>query len=292
MPAKAWIDGAIVPLDEARVPVTDRGFLWGDHVFEIIRAEGRFLCDGDAHLARLARSASLVRMAPPDLAVIARAIAATVVAAAAGAPPSSASVRIVWTRGDARGLAPSTAGAGRLVITVEPLAATTVTSGVSLGIVHGARASLVPAAAKSGNYLASVLALAAAADAGADDALLVDAEGNVLETATANLFVVDAAGVTTPSGALLPGITAARVAQLLGEAGHTIDTAPVSLERARNATELFVTSARRGPVPVVALDGAPRETGAVTRAATVAYARWLERCAEGRDSPPLAYTEH
>jgi branched-subunit amino acid aminotransferase/4-amino-4-deoxychorismate lyase len=268
------------------VPVTDRGFLWGDHVFEIIRAEGRFLCDGDSHLARLARSASLVRMAPPDLAAIARAIAATL--AATGAATSS-SVRVMWTRGDARGLAPATAGAGRLVITVEPLLPAPA-AGVSLAVVHGARTGLVPAAAKSGNYLASVLALAAAADAGADDALLVDADGHALETATANLFVIDAAGIATPTGALLPGITAARVAQLLGEVGHTVLTAPVSLERVQLAAELFVTSARRGPVPVVALDGAPRVPGPVTRAATAAYARWLERCAEGRDSPPLAYT--
>ncbi|KAB2884067.1 MAG: D-amino acid aminotransferase, partial [Kofleriaceae bacterium] len=41
-----------MPLDEARVPITDRGFLWGDHVFEVVRVEGGRLCDGEAHLAR------------------------------------------------------------------------------------------------------------------------------------------------------------------------------------------------------------------------------------------------
>ncbi|MBZ0236096.1 MAG: hypothetical protein K8M05_27455, partial [Deltaproteobacteria bacterium] len=74
----AWIDGAVVPLDEARVPITDRGFLWGDHVFEVVRVEGGRLCDGEAHLARLGRSAALLRMAAPDRAAVARAIAATI----------------------------------------------------------------------------------------------------------------------------------------------------------------------------------------------------------------------
>lgn len=287
----AWIDGAVVPLDEARVPVTDRGFLWGDHVFEIIRAEGPRLCDGDGHLARLARSASLVRMAAPDLAMVAQAIAVTVAAAGGGA----SAVRVIWTRGEARGLSPRSAGAPRLVVTVQPIAGAAGAAGeggISLAVVRAHRGGLVPPAAKSGNYLDSVLALAAAADAGADDALLVDDDGNVLETATANVFVVDADGIATPEGGLLPGVTAARVSQLLGAAGHTVLTAPVSLDRARAADELFVTSSRRGPVPVTALDGVPRAVGPVTRAAIAAYAEWLESCAEGREMPPLAYTGH
>jgi branched-chain amino acid aminotransferase len=273
MPAMAWIDGAIVPLDEARVPITDRGFLWGDHVFEIIRAEGRILLDGEAHLQRLARSAALVRMAPPDLGVVERAIAATIAAAGEGA----SSVRVMWTRGSTRGLALPAKTAGRLVVTVEPtalLAGAGEGGGVTLAVVHGSRAGLVPAGAKTGNYLGSVLALAAAADAGADDALLVGDDGNALETATANLFIVERRRVATPTGALLPGVTAGRVMQLLDAAGHAVLTGPVSLDRVRAADELFVTSARRGPVPVVALDGEPRAVGPVTRVAASSYGAW------------------
>jgi branched-chain amino acid aminotransferase len=269
----AWIDGALVPLDEARVPITDRGFLWGDHVFEIIRAEGRVLLDGEAHLARLARSAALVRMAPPDAASVERAIAATLEAAGERA----ASVRVMWTRGSTRGLAPVVQAPGRLVVTVEPaplLAGAGEGAGITLAVVRGSRAGLVPADAKTGNYLGSVLALAAAADAGADDALLVDDAGNALETATSNLFVVERRRVTTPAGALLPGVTAARVMQLLDAAGHAVLTGPLSLERVRAADELFVTSARRGPVPVVALDGEPRAVGSITRVAASSYAAW------------------
>ncbi len=278
----AWIDGVVGPLASARVPVTDRGFLWGDHVFEIIRAERGVLCDGALHLARLATSAGLVRMPPPDLDAIRRAIGAT----AAAAAESSAAVRVMWTRGDGHGLDPTTAGPPRLVVMVEALGSAP--AGVRLATLRARRGdALVPAAAKTGNYLASVLAIAAAADAGADDALLVDADGCALETATANLFVVDSAGIVTPTGAILNGVTAVRVAALLAAAGYAVAPARVSIERVRAAAELFVTSARRGPVPVVAIDGVPRPVGPVARAAMTAYAAWIASCAAAGNGATL-----
>jgi branched-subunit amino acid aminotransferase/4-amino-4-deoxychorismate lyase len=268
MPALAWIDGAIVPLAEARVPVTDRGFLWGDHVFEVIRAEGLRLCDGPAHLERLDTSAALLRMEPPVRERVL--VAATETVRLAGM--RSSSVRIIWTRGDAAGLG---AAGPRLIIMVEPLRPPP--DGVRLATVRGPRVGgLLPAVAKTGNHLGSVLALAAATAAGADDALLLDDDDAVLETASANLFIVDPDGtVVTPTGALLPGVTAARVVALLAGLGHTVGAARVSFERARAAAELFLTSSRRGVVPVTALDGEPREAGPTTIAAADAYASWL-----------------
>jgi branched-subunit amino acid aminotransferase/4-amino-4-deoxychorismate lyase len=268
MPAMAWIDGAITPLAEARIPVTDRGFLWGDHVFEVIRAEGMRLCDGPAHLDRLDASAALLRMpAPPRQQVMIAALETLRHAAL-----RQASVRIVWTRGDAAGLG---AAGPRLVVMVEPLRAPP--DGVRLVTVRGPRVGgLIPAVAKTGNHLGSVMALAAATAAGGDDALLVDDDDTVLETASANLFVVDGDGtIITPTGALLPGVTAARVVALLTADGHQVTAGRVSLLRARGAAELFITSSRRCVVPVTALDGEPRETGPTTQAAADAYAAWL-----------------
>ncbi len=261
-----------MPLAEARVPVTDRGFLWGDHVFEIIRAQGDTLCDGAAHLARLVASAALVRLPAPDPAFVERVARETLTAAGLAA----ASIRVMWTRGDARGLAPSAAGAPRLVILVEPLAPAP--HGVRLAVVRGSRDGLVPAAAKTGNYLGSVLALALAENAGADDALLVDGDECALETATASLFVVEPGKVLMPAGANLPGVTAARVAALLVGAGHAVISERLPLARVVAADELFVTSARRGLVPVVALDGAPRLPGPVTATASAAHAAWVRAC--------------
>jgi branched-subunit amino acid aminotransferase/4-amino-4-deoxychorismate lyase len=277
MPAVALVDGAIVPLAAARVPVTDRGFLWGDHAFEIVRAvDGRPL-DGDAHLERLGASAGLLRMPAIDRAAVARALAETLAAAA----EPDAAARIVVTRGDAAGLGPRAGARTRLVILVEPLGpAPAAAPGVRLHSLAGHRGGLVPAAAKSGNYLGSVLALAAAADAGADDALLHDGD-RVLETATGSLLVVTGGAIVSPTGPLLPGVTAARIAALLAARGHPVQARPVHHAEAATADELLVTSARRGVAPVTALDGVGRAPGPIFAQAAAAYAAWIEDVRRG-----------
>ena len=266
----AFVDGAIGPLAEARIPITDRGFLWGDHAFEIVRAVAGRLCDGDAHLDRLATSLALLRMPAFDRAACAQAVAATVAAAAL----ADASVRIVVTRGDQPGLAARATGATRLVIVCEPLTAGAA-GGVRLPSLDGHRGGLVPAAAKSGNYLGSVLALAAAIDGGADDALLHDGDV-VLETATASVLVVIGGAIVTPLGALLPGVTSARVAALLAARGHTVRAATVRRADITAAAEILVTSARRGVAPVIAVDGVARAPGPIFAEAAASYQAWIE----------------
>lgn len=270
VPAMAFVDGAIVPLAQARVPVTDRGFLWGDHAFEIVRAVAGRPCDGDAHLERLASSAALLRMPPVDRAACARALAATLAAAAL----DDASARIVLTRGDHPGLAPPAHPHTRLVIVVEPLDPARAPAGVRLHSVDGHRGGLVPAAAKTGNYLGSVLALAQARAAGADDALLHDGD-LALETATASLLVVIDGELLAPTGPSLPGVTAARVTALLTARGRVVRARPVSRAMVAAADELFVTSARRGVTPVIALDEVARTVGPVSAEAAAAYDEWL-----------------
>lgn len=277
MASMVFLDGAVVPLAHARVPVTDRGFLWGDHVFEVVRTAGGHPCDGAAHLDRLAVSASRIGLAPPDRPAIELAVAAVI--AAAGEP--TLAIRIIVTAGDGRRLGERT-GPQRLVIFAEPLEPGPATP-VRLAVLRMPRvAGLLPADAKTGNYLASILALAAAARAGADDVVFVD-EGRALETAGASLFVVAAdGGIATPTGALLPGVTAARVAALLANQGHPVRHGPVAYEDLVAATELFTTSARRGVVAVGALDGAIRTEGPFTRLAREHYDAWIRGVATGQ----------
>jgi|JI10StandDraft_1071094.scaffolds.fasta_scaffold42916_3 branched-chain amino acid aminotransferase len=273
----AFVDGAVVALADARVPVSDRGFLWGDHAFEIVRAAGGRPCDGDAHLDRLAASLALLRMPALDRATCARALAATL----AAADLADASARIVVTRGDQPGLAPRADARPRLVIVVEPLAPAPTSAGVRLHTLAGHRGGLVPAEAKTGNYLGSVLALAAAGDAGADDALLCDGD-RVLETATASLLIVAAGEVIEPVGPRLPGVTSARVRALLEARGRRTRAAPVRHAEAAAADELLVTSARRGVAAVVALDGVARRPGPVAAEAIAAYDAWIETIRDGQ----------
>jgi len=287
MPAVASVDGVITALADARVPVTDRGLLFGDHAFEIVRGLGPWLVDGEAHLARLTASARSLGIVAPELGRLADWIAAAV--AASGEPDTA--IRIVWTRGDGTRLRPSAGAPPRAIIIVEP--STAAPSGdpsgdpsgpdglrlVSIAVEHAGRTgALVPATAKTGSYLASILALARAAELGADDALLVDPDGRALETATSSLFVVVAGRAIVATGAALPGVTAARVAALLGE----VVFAAVDAATLAAADELFVTSSRRGVTPVVGLDGRVFAVGPTTRRAIDRYQRWLA----ARIAPP------
>ncbi|HVK76805.1 MAG TPA: aminotransferase class IV [Kofleriaceae bacterium] len=276
MPAMAFVDGEIVPLAEARVPITDRGLLWGDHVFEVLRTANGNLCDGEAHLDRLAISAARVGLAAPDRSRIERAMTATVAAAGGG----DLALRVMWTGGDGGRLG-ERHGAPRLLVTAEPIEPGRARP-VRLAVVHAPRvAGLVPADAKTGNYLPSILGLAAARAAGADDVVFA-IDGVALETASASLFVVGVDGtIATPTGALLPGVTAARVTALLAERGRRVAHRPVPLAELAAAAELFTTSSRRGVVPVVALDGVPRAPGPVARLAGEVYDAWIDRVARG-----------
>src|SRR4051812_17297846 len=118
MAIRVHIDGAIVEPEGAKVSVFDRGFLYGDSVYETIgTAYGRLFALRD-HLNRLERSAERIGLAVPPRATIERAIADTV--AAAGNPESR--VRVMLTRGTGRlDLDPAAAGETRLVVIVSPL---------------------------------------------------------------------------------------------------------------------------------------------------------------------------
>ena len=285
MPAVASIDGAVSPLAAAAVPVTDRGLRFGDQVFEVARTCGSRVLDRAAHLARLARSAAACRLPPPPVALDGWLDAAL---AAAAAP--DATVRVLWTAGDGAGLARD-GGPGRAIVIVEPwqpgparaLRLHTIAIDRS-----GRTGALVPAAAKSGSYLASVLALAAAHDAGADDALLVDDRGDAIETATGNLAIVERDAVVFAAGANLPGVTAARVAQLLTAAGVAVSREAIPRARLDGADEVLVTSSRRGVAAVAAIDGVVKRSGRLLTLAFDQYAAWIDSGVDERSDAPLA----
>lgn len=273
MPAIAAVDGVITPLADARVPVADRGLLFGDHVFEIARVLRGRVVDGAAHLDRLVAGACAIGLAPPAI----DRLAAQIAAAIAAAQEDDAVIRIVWSAGDGTALRRAAAAAPRAIVVIEPWEpGPDAIRLASIAVDRAGRTgALVPAAAKTA-YLASVLALARAAALGADDALLVDPDGHVLETATATVFVVAAGRVITPNGPCLSGITAARVATLFAEDGVELEAAAITAAALDRADEVFVTSSRRGVTPVVAVDDRAYAVGPTTRRARDRYQRWLD----------------
>lgn len=266
-------NGVLVAPEDAKVSVFDRGFLYGDSVIETMRTYGPEASEPfelSAHLERLARSAERVRMLlPVSAAMLADEVHRALDALRARNPGSlaeGAAVRLWITRGigpfgPEPGLEPQ-----RLVFVapLEPLPAERYRRGFSAILFRTERASEVAGGAKVGNYLASILALAAARSAGADDAILVGADEAILEGATSNVFCVRGGKLVTPpeGPAVLGGITRAVLLALAPEAGLEPELHAPRADELADADEAFLSSSLRELAPIVALEGRPIGSGA------------------------------
>jgi len=283
---KAWIDGAVVDAEAARVPVFDRGFLYGDSVYEVTRTFGGEPFLLEEHLDRLAASARGIEMDLPPRALVVEATRAAVAALAAARGGGDAYVRIVVTRGSGPiGLDPALADAPRLVVLALPLVLpdeALYRDGAPVAVVHARRAGAVDPSVKSGNYLSSVLAVAEARRAGAYEAVMCDGVGRIAEGSSSNLFVVRGGRVGTPplSVGLLEGITRRHVLELARANGISVEEVPLWPVDLRGADEAFLTSSVRGVMPIRSVDGhtVGRECpGPVTRRLSAAYLDYAHR---------------
>jgi len=262
------LDGRVCAPGDATVSVFDRGFLYGDSVFETLRTYGGVPFELDAHLRRLERSAGLVHIPLP---LGPAALAAEISAAVATAANAESYVRVMITRGQGPlGLDPALAERALRVIIVQPLQAPPAeqySQGIS-AISHRTERVLDASGvhgAKIGNYLTSVLAMREARLRGALEALILDASGRLLEGASSNVFVVHGERLVTPpiDAGILPGITRGCVLELARQLGLEVEQRVIPLEEAYKASELFITSSIRELLPVVRLDGLVLGTGAV-----------------------------
>jgi branched-chain amino acid aminotransferase len=294
MSIRVFIDGAVCIPEEAKVSVFDRGYLYGDSVYETIgTAYGRLFAARD-HLDRLERSAQRIGLSVPPRATIERAIAETV--AAAGNAESR--VRVILTRGVGKlDLDPASTDDTRLVVIVFPLgppSAEQYAKGVSVAVVSIARNSprAIDPAVKSGNYLNNVLALGEARRRlGAYEAILCAGDGSVAEGSTSNVFaVISAKGsaraevrTPPPEVGILDGITRAKVIDLCRANDVPFAEARISPDELRAADEVFLTSATRGVLGVTTIDGKPVGAGVpgpVTRRLMALYDELARRGVE------------
>lgn len=274
MPIRVYVDGVISPPEEARVSIFDRGFLFGDSVFETLGTVRGRLFAWPEHLARLRSSAARIGLDLPADEVISAAVEETL--AAAGNEDSR--VRVMVTRGSGPlDLDPGTSPRPSLFVIVQPLG-NHPPEGVSVGVVGLERA--IDPRVKSGNYLASVLAVGEARrrfGPTTHEAIFSRADGTVTEGASSNIFVVKGGEVRTPplEAGILSGITRALVLEICGRYEIAVHETPLRLRDLRDADEMFITSATRGVLPVVALDGAVvagGQAGPITRRLGTLYA--------------------
>jgi len=252
------IDGVHQAPEGAKVSVYDRGFLYGDSVFETVRTYAGEPFALDEHMARLQRSAERVGI---DMPISQEAFAEEVRAAVRAGGNAESYARAMLTRGAGPiGLDPSLDLTPLRVILIEPLKTLPeqmYEDGVGVVLVRTDRASDAAEGAKVGNYLASVLALAKARKAGAHEALIINRHGEVAEGTTSNVFLVrDATLVTPPVDAgILPGITRAYILESAHELGVDVVFAKIRPDELGRADEVFISSSIRELLPVVSIDG-------------------------------------
>jgi branched-chain amino acid aminotransferase len=284
------VDGVLLPPERAKVSVFDRGFLYGDSVYEVIRTYGGRLFEEEAHLARLRHSADRIGLSPKwDAARTALEIARTLEASRASAGPDDAPdpgaapwnvgeryVRVVMTRGAGEiGLDPALAQGPVALVIVLPLSgppASAYRDGVAGAIVGVRRAAsdAIDPSAKTGAHLPNVLAVGEARAAGAHEAFLLDHGGYVTEGSSSNVFVVRDGIVRTPplAAGILEGVTRGVVLRLARGLGLRAEEVPLRPEDLEGADEVFITSTVREILPVTRLGShgvGAGQPGAVTR---------------------------
>jgi branched-chain amino acid aminotransferase len=271
---QVWLNGEFVPREEAMVSAFDRSFLYGDGLFETVRAYAGTPFKLAGHLKRLAASGEALGIVPPD----GLADAATELIERNGL--SDAYVRITVSRGTHAGaLAPDEPLAPTVLIEAKPLhpyPAELYERGAALTVSSLAHDSASPLRRhKTTSYLVSILAKREAKERGVDEALLLDPAGNVAEGATSNVFCVRGGELLTPSLDLniLPGLTRATVIDLARGAGIAVREERFGLAALTSANEAFLTNSLMEVMPVRFVDDhafAPAP-GPVTQSLAAAY---------------------
>jgi branched-chain amino acid aminotransferase len=272
MPILTNLNGRIAEM--AQVSVLDRGFLYGDSVYEVVRTFRGQHFGLKEHLVRLRQSAAYLHLSLPwtdDE------IQVEVEKTLAHAAWIESYIRIVVSRGTESfiGLQPSPDLQPNLLIVISEIASEPSLSETGLHLViprriRNHRDALDPRA-KTGNYLNNILALLEAQQMGADDALLLNTEGEITEATTSNFWVVKENIVLTPptEAGILQGITRMFILKILQR--HCIPYAEKTLFAADLAEvqEAFLSSSVRLIMPVRQINDAPLMDcpGPVTRLA-------------------------
>ena len=253
-----WLNDNLIPLAQARVSVNDRGFLYGDGLFETLRAEaGRVPCLPE-HLERLEASARAFNLPFPGAVPWQERL--TALLAANGLSLGPARIKILLSRGEAEGLGLPEECRPTLVIWAQPYTPPSLAEyaeGWAVAVFPEGRSTFM-GRHKSLNYLFYLAARQYALDRGAKEALILEANGLVSEGAAASLVYLHQGRYRTPASAsALPGVTLAVLGRGLSARGLTLETRPPTLSQLQEAQGLWLANSLMGLMPVAAIDGTP-----------------------------------
>lgn len=283
-PLKIWFNGKLVPADQARVSVYDHGLLYGDGVFEGIRAYNGKVFKMGTHLRRLFESAHAIRL---NMDYTAGQLEQGIRDTLAANGRRDAYIRLCVTRGvGALGLNPFTCHHATTFIIVDSISLypdqlyRDGMSVITASTIRNHPAALSPRI-KSMNYLNNILAKIEAIDAGVPEAIMLNHLGFVAECTGDNLFIVRNGCLMSPplhAGAL-EGVTMNAVIVLARQAGLKVSQNDLTRHDLYTADEMFLTGTAAEIIAVTQVDGrkiGTGEVGPVTRQLTAAFHELLK----------------
>jgi branched-chain amino acid aminotransferase len=272
-----YADGEYVPAADARVSIFDHGLLYGDGIFEGIRAYNGRIFKLERHIDRLFDSAKAIRLEMPHTHAE---VCDIVVDTCRRNDIVDGYVRLVITRGPGDlGIDPRKCPRTELIVIARKTMNMYASASAGIRIVtstfrRNSPDTLSPSI-KSLNYLNNILAKIEANDRGADEALMLDVHGFVSEATVDNLFIVTEHGMVTPPTATnLKGVTRETLMALAMSLGIKIDEKPLTLFDVWTAREVFICGTGAEVVPVIAVDDrviGAGGVGAVTSRVSAAY---------------------
>jgi len=257
-----YLNGAFLPLEEARIPVLDRGFIYGDGVYELIPVYGRRPFRLPQHLARLQRSLDGIRLANPHTSAEWTTLVADLVSKQ---PFEDQGIYFQVTRGVAKRDHTFPQGVAPTVFMMSNQLATPSLEQVERGVAvvtaldnRWRRCDL-----KTISLVGNVLMRQLAADANAIETVMFR-DGWLTEASASNVLIVKRGVIVAPpkDNLILPGITYDATQEFAREAGLPFEMRPVARTEALAADEMWLSSSTKEVLAVTTLDGAPFAGGA------------------------------
>jgi branched-chain amino acid aminotransferase len=288
----AWIDGVYLPVAEAAVAMTDRGFVRSDATYDVVHVwKGRFFRLDD-HLDRFWRSMAGLRM---SLDLSRAEVAAILAGCVLRSGLDDAYVQMTTTRGVPEiGNRDPRACRNRFTAFAQPFVwiadAEKRRTGVSMIVSETQRIppEAVDPRIKNFHWLDLTRATFEAYDRGAFVPILPDRDGNVTEGPGFNVFAVAGGRLVTPDRGVFEGMTRRSVIELAAELQIPSEVRALPADELRAADEVFITSTAGGVMPVTTLDGVAVGDGRPGRITTALHDLYWRRHDEGWKSTPVA----
>ena len=289
----AFIDGAYVPIAEAKIPILDWGFLRSDCTYDVVHVWGGRFFRLDHHLDRFARNALALRLKLPYARgeitdILMRLMRLTGL--------REAYVELICTRGvPPKGSRDPRRCENRLYVFVIPFLWIATEEQRTRGLhLHVSAIPRIPPQSvnpriKNFHWGDMNRALLEAFEAGCDLPVLVDLDGNVSEGPGFNAFMVKDGTVTTPEGTCLDGITRQTALDLLAEQNVKVVIGAFPPDALRAAEEAFITSTAGGIIPVTRIDHRPLGDGHPGPVTTRLKNLYWQRHDDGSDGTPIDY---